>query len=428
MPTNPTLRHVPGSASTAPPSPIPVAQARQLLAGLAAPALDPVEIGLHEGLQRVLAADLVAPFDVPPHDNAAMDGYALRSADLLAGQTTRLLLAGHALAGHSFGGRLPAGGCVRITTGAVLPADCDCVVPQEQCRVGDGAIEVDAGVVAAGSNVRRRGEDLQAGSAALRAGRLLRAADLGLAASLGIGRLPVLRRLRVGYLSSGDELRSIGQALDPGTLYDSNRHTLWAMLNRLGCEALDLGLVPDDPQRIEAALLRGSEAADVIITSGGMGMGEADHLSRTLARLGSISFCQVEMRPGRPLACGTLHHAPRPVVLVGLPGNPVAVMVAFYVLVRELLLRLMGARVAPMPTLRVRSAQPLRKRRGRTEYQRATLQRLEDGSWQARSTGNQGSGILHSMSQADGLLVLAPEQGDVAAGDWLDFLPFEALA
>ena len=408
--------------------PLSLQQARQLLAGLPAPALDAVEVALHEALQRVLGADLVAPLDVPPHDNAAMDGYALRSGELLADAPTRLRVAGQGLAGHLFGGELPPRACLRITTGAVLPAACDCVVPQELCRLVDGDVLVPPGATRRGAHVRRRGEDLAAGQPALRAGRLLRAADLGLAASLGIGRLQVRRRLRVAFLSSGDELRSIGQPLDPGTLYDSNRHTLWAMLTRLGCEPLDLGLLPDDPQRLQAALLRGCEQADVVLSSGGMGVGDADHLGRTLARLGDVSFRNLAVRPGRPLACGTLSCAAgRRVVLVGLPGNPVAVMVAFYVLVRELLLRLMGTEAAPQPLLRLRAAQALRKRAGRTEFQRAVLSRLPDGSWQAHTTGNQGSGVLHSMSQADGLLVLHHEQGDVASGDWVDFLPFDGL-
>lgn len=417
-----------------PPSPpehadtlLSVQQARDLLLRLPAPELATRMVPLHDALHRVLGADLVAPFDVPAHDNAAMDGYALRAADLRGDAPTRLRVAGTGLAGHAFSGELPPGSAVRIMTGAVLPAACDSVVPQELCRAADGRVEIPPGVVRAGTNVRRRGEDLAAGLPALRAGRLLHAADLGLAASLGVGELPVRRRLRVAFLSSGDELRSIGQRLDPGSIYDSNRHTLRAMLTRLGCEALDLGLVPDDPARIEAALLRGGEQADVIISSGGVGVGDADHLGRTLARLGDVTFRNVAMRPGRPLACGVLHRAASRPVLIGLPGNPVAVMVTFYMLVRDMLLRFMGTQPAELPLLPVLAAQALRKRPGRCEFQRARLQRLPDGRWQALSTGNQGSGVLHSMSQADGLVVLHHEQGDVAAGDTVDFLPFEGL-
>lgn len=428
------MSDLPGTSTTSPPRPasgdaaISVEQARALLRELPAPRLDVQRVPLHDALQRVLGADLVAPFDVPAHDNAAMDGYALRAADLAAQAPARLPVVGRALAGHAFAGELPARACVRIMTGAVLPAGADTVVPQESCRESDAGLDVPPGAVRPGDHVRRRGEDLAAGRPALRAGRLLRAADLGLAASLGIGELPVRRRLRVAFLSSGDELRSLGQRLDPGCIYDSNRHTLWAMLARLGCETVDLGLVPDDPLLLEAALRRGCEQADVVIGSGGLGLGDADHLGRAMARLGEVAFRQVALRPGRPLACGTLACGGGRTVLVGLPGNPVAVMVGFYVLVRELLLRLMGTQ-APAPLLlRAVAAQALRKRPGRTEFQRATLRRLADGRWEATSTGNQGSGVLHSMSQADGLLVLEHERGNVAAGELVDFLPFDAIA
>ena len=417
-----------------PPSPrsddalLSVEQARELLLQLPAPHLETRLVPLHEALQRVLGADVVAPFDVPAHDNAAMDGYALRGADLLEGAPARLRVAGRALAGHAFAGELPAQACVRIMTGAVMPPGCDTVVPQELCRESGGELHIPPGAVRAGDHVRRRGEDLAAGRPALHEGRVLRAADLGLAASLGIGELPLRRRLRVAFLSSGDELRSIGQTLDAGCIYDSNRHTLWAMLARLGCEPLDLGLVPDQPELLEAAMRRGCEQADVVISSGGVGVGDADHLGRTMARLGDVSFRQVALRPGRPLACGLLRCERGHTVLLGLPGNPVAVMVAFYVLVRELLLRFMGASPAALPMLRAVAAQALRKRPGRTEYQRATLRRLPDGRWEAASTGNQGSGVLHSMSQADGLLVLEHQRGNVAAGEEVDFLPFDGLA
>ncbi len=427
------MRSLPGkSEMSAPSSPaehtlLSVEQAREMLRQLPAPQLQSRLVPLHEALQRVLGADVVAPFDVPAHDNAAMDGYALRGADLVEAAPASLRVVGRALAGHAFAGELPARACVRIMTGAVLPAGCDTVVPQELCRETEGQLHIPPGAVRAGDHVRRRGEDLCAGRAALRLGRVLRAADLGLAASLGIGELPVRRRLRVAFLSSGDELRSIGQALDAGCIYDSNRHTLWAMLARLGCEALDLGLVPDDPHLLEAALRRGCEQADVVISSGGLGVGDADHLGRTLARLGDVTFRQVALRPGRPLACGLLRCEAGDKVLLGLPGNPVAVMVTFYVLVRELLLRLMGAAPAEPLLLRAVAAQALRKRPGRTEYQRATLRRLPDGRWEATSTGNQGSGVLHSMSQADGLLVLEHDRGNVAAGEEVDFLPFEGL-
>jgi molybdopterin molybdotransferase len=384
-------------------------------------------LAVRAALGRVLAHDLLSPIDVPAHDNAAMDGYALRGADLAAQGDTVLHIAGRGLAGHAFSGDVPAGSAVRIMTGAVMPAGCDTVVPQELCRMEGDTVIVPAGVLRAGDNRRLRGEDLARGKTALPAGKLLRPADLGLIASLGLAEVAVRRRLRVAFFSSGDELRSVGQPLDAGCVYDSNRYTLWGMLQRLGCDIVDLGVVPDRPATLAEALRTATACADVVITSGGVSVGEADYLRSTLSRMGDVVFWRIAMRPGRPLAFGQLRADGHSAWLFGLPGNPVAVMVTFYAFVRPALLHAMGADAQPQPLLRAVSAQPLRKKPGRTEYQRGLLKQLPDGRWQVGAIGNQGSGVLSSMSQAHGLIVLHHDQGSVQAGEPVDVLLFEGL-
>ncbi len=386
-------------------------------------------VDLRAALGRVLAEAVMAPMDVPAHNNSGMDGYALRADDLGTDGAATLRIAGTGLAGHEFSGAVSAGNCLRIMTGAVLPTGCDTVVPQEFCRVDGELVHIPPGVLQRGDNARMRGEDLRAGQPALPAGKLLRPADIGLIASLGQAEVMVWRRLRVAFLSSGDELRSIGQPLGEGCVYDSNRYTLWAMLQRLGCEVLDLGVVRDDPARLEAALRQACENADAVITSGGVSVGEADHLRSVMAALGDVAFWRIAMRPGRPMAFGSIASQDHRAVLFGLPGNPVAVMVTFYAFVRDALLHMMGASVKPLPLLQVAAQTTLRKRPGRTEYQRAVLTPLPDrpGRYSARTTGDQGSGILRSMSEADGFIVLHHEQGSVPAGEMVDFLPFEGL-
>ncbi|WKB53716.1 molybdopterin molybdotransferase MoeA [Eleftheria terrae] len=403
-----------------------VEQARQrVMAGL--PRVQERErLSIRHALGRVLADDVVSPIDVPAHDNSAMDGYALRAADLAGSGPTQLPVAGTALAGQPFHGSLPAGHCLRIMTGAMLPPGLDSVVPQEAVSVVDGRLVVPAGSVQAGQHVRLRGEDLARGRPALPSGRRLRSADLGLLASLGQAEVVVWRPLRVAVFSTGDELRGIGQPLDEGCIYDSNRHALLGLLQGLPVEALDLGMVRDDPAALEAVLLGAAAQADVILTSGGVSSGEADHTRALLARLGQVTFCSLAMRPGRPLAFGRIAHHGREALLFGLPGNPVASMVAFLVFVRDALLTIGGATAGPPVLLKARASGPMRKRPGRTEYQRGLLG-CADGEPTVRLTGSQGSGILHSMSQADALVVLHHEQGDVAPGDWVDVMPLQGL-
>jgi molybdopterin molybdotransferase len=391
-------------------------------------------VGLRAALGRVLAADIISPLQVPAADNSAMDGYALRASDLAANGETRLHLAGTSLAGGAPSAALAPGHCQRIMTGALMPPGLDTVVPQEFTRLAGEAGEfvlIPPGLLRAGDNRRLAGEDLALGSVALTAGRILKPADLGLLASLGLAEVPVWRRLKVAIMSTGDELRAVtgnGETLPPGCVYDSNRYTMWAMLERLGVEVIDAGLVRDQPEALREAFGRAAAQADAIISSGGVSVGEADHTKRVMAELGEVLFWRIAMRPGRPMAIGRIRSAEgKTALLFGLPGNPVAVMVTFYAFVREALLRMSGASPAPLPMLRAVCTQALRKKPGRTEYQRGIVSRAADGQWQVQITGNQGSGILSSMSQANGLVLLGHEQGDVAAGDLVEVLPFDGL-
>lgn len=373
----------------------------------------------------VLAADVISPINVPAHDNSAMDGYALHHEDLGAGN---LRVVGIALAGKRYTSSVQRGECLRIMTGAVIPAGCDTVVPQELTRVVDEqTISFAANVVQPGANRRLTGEDLALGKPALSKGKRLTPADLGLLASLGIGEASVQRKLRVAYFSTGDELRSIGEPLPEGCIYDSNRYTLHGMLTRLGCEPIDMGVVQDNPAALEAALKTACEQADAIITSGGVSVGDADYMKQLLAQLGEVLFWKIDMRPGRPMAFGKLTSNAHSAILFGLPGNPVAVMVAFYFFARTALLQMMGASPQALPVNRIRSSEPIRKKPGRTEYQRGILTSDTNGHQSVRITGAQGSGMLSSMSEANCIIVLSHAQGDVQAGDAVDVILFEGL-
>jgi len=409
------------------PTALPVAQAQEFIARLV-PRVQAVEkVALRAALGRVLAHDVVSAIDVPSHDNSAMDGYALRGSELAATGDSVFALAGSGFAGARFEGDVAARECVRIMTGAVMPTGLDTVVPQEFARVDAGAVRIPAGVVRRGDNRRLAGEDLARGEIALAAGRLVRPADLGLMASLGAAEVAVFRRLRVAFFSTGNELRSVGESLDAGSVYDSNRYTLWAMLTRLGVEVLDFGVVRDEPAALADAFRSAADAADAIVTSGGVSVGDADHTKAVMAGLGDVVFWRIAMRPGRPMAIGRIESAGREAIVFGLPGNPVAVMVTFYALVRDALLAMSGATRTTLPTLRAASVDAIRKRPGRTEYQRGIVTPAAKGGWEVRITGSQGSGILRSMSEANGLVVLRHEQGDIAAGDLVDVLPFDAL-
>jgi len=421
----PSLADIASCVAGYDPNALPVAQAQEFIARLV-PRVGTIErVALRASLGRVLARDVVSAIDVPAHDNSAMDGYALRGTDLSAGGDTWLRpVAGTGFAGRAYEGAVPPGHCLRIMTGAVMPAGLDTVVPQEFTQTEGERVRIPAGVVRLGDNRRRAGEDLARGSAALTAGRLIKPADLGLMASLGLAEVPVLRRLRVAFFSTGDELRSIGEPLAEGCVYDSNRYTIWGMLQRLGVDVIDLGVVRDDPDALRAAFSAAAASADAVITSGGVSVGEADHTKKIMAELGDVLFWRIAMRPGRPMAIGRINNS----ILFGLPGNPVAVMVTFYAFVRDALHAMSGMAADVQPMLRAACTTALRKKPGRTEYQRGIVTRGADGrSWQVTITGSQGSGILSSMSVANGMVVLNHEQGDVAAGDDVDVIPFDGL-
>ena len=426
----PSLQQIAASVAGYDPQALPVAQAQEFIARLV-PRVQAIEVlPIRSALGRVLARDIVSAIDVPAADNSAMDGYALRSADLSLAADTVLSIAGTGFAGRPFEGVVAAGQCLRIMTGAVMPAGLDTVVPQEFVKVDGDQVTVPPGIVRSGDNRRLAGEDLARGAVALAAGRIVRPADLGLLASLGRAEVAVFRRLRVAFFSTGNELRSVGEPLAAGCVYDSNRYTLWGMLQRLGVEVLDLGIVPDDPAALEAVFLQATAAADAVITSGGVSVGEADHTKQVMAQLGDVLFWRIAMRPGRPMAIGRIRAGSgneHGAILFGLPGNPVAVMVTFYAFVRDALLAMSGATPQPLPMLRAASTHAIRKKPGRTEYQRGSVSRAADGGWQVTLAGSQGSGVLRSMSEANGLVVLPHASGDVAAGELVDVLPFDGL-
>ncbi|HJV71873.1 gephyrin-like molybdotransferase Glp [Ideonella sp.] len=407
---------------------ISVADARARIAASLRPIEGSEPLALAEALGRVLADDVISPIDVPAHDNSAMDGFAFRGAELKPEGESRFRVVAAVMAGDAAPVATKPGEAVRIMTGAVMPEGLDTVVPLELCREEAGIVTVAPGVLRAGENRRKRGEDLALGKPALARGRVLRPADLGLAASLGLTTLPVVRRLRVALFSTGNELREAGQPLDPGCIYDSNRHSLAAAVRRMGLEVVDLGLVPDEPAALEATLERALREADVVLTSGGVSMGDADYTRDLLARYGEVAFWKVAMRPGRPFAFGPLKRAQAgpPAWLFALPGNPVAALVTFYAFAQEALWTLAGAVRPATPRLSARSATAIRKRPGRTEFQRAIVEPTSEG-WQVRVTGAQGAGILRSMSEANALLVLGHEQGSVAAGEMVEVWLFDGL-
>ena len=406
------------------------------LSRLVVPVTSHEEVGIFQALGRVLSHDVISPVSVPPHDNSAMDGYAFDGAQLSLQASVVLKVVGTAMAGKVWPGRALPGECVKIMTGAVMPHGLDTVVPQEfvtrrtePAELETGAstenqmIVVPAGLLQSGDNRRTLGEDVLEGAPALQKGELLTPAALGLLASLGIEKVAVWRKLRVAYFSTGDEILSLGETPREGAVYDSNRYTVFGLLTRLGCEVIDLGVVRDEPALLEAAFIRAAQEADAIITSGGVSVGDADYTKAMMQKLGDVAFWKIAMRPGRPMAVGRIDNS----VLFGLPGNPVAVMVTFLAFVRPALLKMMGCTAPAPPLLKARSVERLRKKPGRTEYQRGTVFTAPDGSLQVKTTGNQGSGVLSSMVQANGLIVLHHTQGDVSPHDEVEVMMFDGV-
>ena len=390
---------------------------------------------LMHALGRVLAQDVISPIDVPAHDNSAMDGYAFDGSALNATQALQLRVVGTALAGKAYEGKVTAGQCLKIMTGAIVPPPLNTVVPQELVQIQGRDILIPPGLLRVGDNRRFRGEDVPCGSVALAAGTVLTPACLGLLASLGLSTVQVYRKLRVAYFSTGDEILSLGDAPREGAVYDSNRFTIWGLLQGMGIECVDLGVVRDDPVALESAFREAAQQADAIVTSGGVSVGEADHTKAMMRKLahseapgqGGVAFWRIAMRPGRPMAVGRIGQVP----LFGLPGNPVAVMVTFLAFVRPALWRMMGARAndpqVDSPLLQACSSEAIRKKPGRTEYQRAIVSRAADGTLNVRTTGQQGSGVLSSMVQANGLMVLPHAQGNIAIGDVVEVMMFAGV-
>lgn len=391
------------------PNAMPVAKAREFIQQFLNPVSVFETLALAESLGRVLAEDITSPSNVPNYNNSAMDGYALKATDVSA---SRLMVIGIAFAGKAFEGTVADGQCVRIMTGGAIPKGADTVVVQEKTVVDGEFINI-IEAPKPHANVRYAGEDLKLGQTVLATGHLMRPADLGLIASLGIAEVRAYRKLKVAFFSTGDELVSVGQPLQTGQVYDSNRYTLFGMLTKLGVEVMDMGAIADDPILLENTLLSAASQADVVITSGGVSVGEADYMKLLLAKHGQVMFWKVAMKPGRPLAYGKVGSAH----YFGLPGNPVAVMVTFYQFVRDALLRLMGqSSPVPLPMFSVQCTQAIKKMTGRTEFQRGILFADTDGSWRVKPTGAQGSALLSSMSLANCFIVLDESVGNLEAG------------
>ncbi|PUE39138.1 gephyrin-like molybdotransferase Glp [Limnohabitans sp. Hippo3] len=395
------------------------------LAQLVQPVREQETVALMQAHGRILARDVVSPISVPPHDNSAMDGYAFRGTELQTDRPTVLTVVGTALAGAAWQGTVNAGECVRIMTGAIMPAGLDTVVPQELVQMDGDKVQISPGLLQAGDNRRLAGEDLMAGHPALLAGTRIGPAACGLLASLGLPTANVWRRPKVAYFSTGDEILSLGEAPREGAVYDSNRYTVAGMVQALGCELIDMGVVRDEPTALEQAFVHAVSQADAIITSGGVSVGEADYTKAMMKKLGDVAFWRIAMRPGRPMAVGRIQRGERSAILFGLPGNPVAVMVTFAAFVRPALQRLMGWQAPPLPLLKAKSTEALRKKPGRTEYQRGIVSTNAAGELVVCTTGNQGSGVLSSMVQANGLIVLGHNQGHVAVGDEVDVMVFD---
>jgi molybdopterin molybdotransferase len=401
------------------------------LAEMVSPVVHIETVSLFEALNRVLAKDVISPINVPPHDNSAMDGFAFDGAQLNNGISLELKIIGTAFAGKAWQGTVHHGECVKIMTGAIMPAGLDTVVPQEMVTLNaeKTLITIAPKVLQQGDNRRKAGEDLQQGSPALLKGAYLTPAALGLIASLGLATVSVYRKVRVAYFSTGDEILSLGETPREGAVYDSNRYTVFGLLSRLGCDVIDMGVVRDEPTMLEAAFVKAADAADAVITSGGVSVGEADYTRAMMKKLGAdsggVAFWRIAMRPGRPMAVGRI--GANSSILFGLPGNPVAVMVTFLAFVRPALLQMMGATTSNLPLLKARSTEVIRKKPGRTEYQRGTVSTASDGTLEVRTTGNQGSGVLSSMVQANGLIVLHHDQSSVAIGDEIDVMMFDGV-
>jgi molybdopterin molybdotransferase len=406
---------------------LPVGEAERIIHARVAPVAEVETVSLQAAHGRVLARDVLAPIDLPPFDNSAVDGYAVRHADLDGKAESRLVVVERVTAGRVAAQALPVGAAIRIFTGAPMPAGADTVFMQEDVRREGDAVIVPAGL-ARGANRRLAGEDVRAGSIALAAGRRLAAQHVALAAGVGVTALDVFRRVRVAVFSTGDEIVEPGRPRPAAALFDANRYLLIALIERLGGVATDLGILPDDPARLARAIAAAAAEHDLVVTSGGVSTGEADHVRHAVEAVGRLVFWRVAIKPGRPVAMGVIPGARGGAAFVGLPGNPAAVYVTFARIVRPLLLRLAGAEAAPLVPLPVRSAFAYRKRAGRREYVRVKLARAADGTVEAIKHAQEGAGIITSLTETDGLVELPEDVTTVVPGATVGFLSYAALA
>lgn len=397
-------------------------QALQRMLALVSPLAQTETVSIEQAVGRITATDITSPLDVPAFTNAAMDGYAVRMADLAQGDAL-LPVAGKAFAGNPFVGDWPAGSCIRIMTGAPVPPGTEAVIMQEYAEVEANGVRF-THPVKAGQNIRLAGEDIQRGARVLAAGCALGPARLPLLASLGVADVTVMRRLRVAILSTGDELQHIGQPLQAGQIFDTNRFAVRLMLEKLGCDILDLGIIRDDPVALRDAFQRADSEADLVISSGGVSVGDADYTKQILDDIGDIHFWKLAIKPGKPFAFGKLRQA----WFCGLPGNPVSAAVTFYQVVQPLIAQLSGhSQWRFPPRQRVKAASALKKTPGRLDFQRGIVSRNDDGELDVRATGHQGSHIFSSFSLGNCFIVLEAERGAVAAGEWVEIEPFNAL-
>ncbi|KXW56675.1 MAG: molybdopterin molybdotransferase MoeA [Betaproteobacteria bacterium] len=405
------------------PNSLTVDKARELIQRYLTPVAEQEEIAIYDALQRVTADNILAPHNVPNHNNSAMDGYAFHSRELIS-PTVELKVVGNVYAGHPFTQAVASGEAVRIMTGAVIPEGVDTVIMQEHVvREGD-SIRFDNKQISVGQNIRLAGEDIKQGAVAVKTGQLITPAHMGLIASLGIPTIKVYRRLKVAFFSTGDELSSVGEALKEGQIYDSNRYSLKGLLTSLPVECKDFGVVRDNPSALKQVFNEASQWADVIISSGGVSVGDADFIKTLMAELGQVVFWKIAMKPGRPLAYGKINHSH----FFGLPGNPVAVMVTFYQFVQHALYLLAGQETTThLPQVRYRLAQPIKKTPGRMEFQRGIVFKDSDNEWRVKVTGNQSSGVLSSMTQANCFIVLSQECGSLNIGDWVEVELFNGI-
>lgn len=397
-------------------------QAREKMLQSISPVTDTTEIATMQAYAYVMAENILSPVDVPNYKNSAMDGYAVKAADLPKENSKTFKLVGTSWAGNPYAGVINHNECIRIMTGAKLPDDVDTVIMQEHITMQDDSISISSGHKAE-QNVRCAGDDIQKGALVLSKGKLIGAAEMGLIASLGYAKVKVLRKLKVSFFSTGDELKGVGETLEDGQIFDSNRYTIFGMLQKLNVDINDMGVIPDDRDKIEAAFLEAAEKSDVIITSGGVSVGDADFVKETLEKLGQINFWKLAIKPGKPLAFGKVNNA----IFIGLPGNPVSVMATYYQLGLPAIQHLSGNQNYTQVITKARVTEPFYKRPGRLDFQRGVFSYDENGELVVKGVGMQASHILSGMSLANCFAIIPAASGTVNVGEMLDIQPFDGL-